>query len=77
MNEENRKELERIELLDDPEQQGYKLARVLCKLTNCTPAVMLQSILGAEFEGVNGIRDQGVIRWCREQLAGCNDGDIS
>lgn len=68
-------EVARVRKLDNLEQQGYELAPLMCRLTGCTPSVLLGSVLASpEPDPMNRLRDNGVKRWCIEQLkGGAND----
>lgn len=64
-------ELQRIEsTVEDPEQQGYEAATLLCQVNGISPGGLLLYILqnpNVECHD-NIMRDQGAIRWCREQM---------
>ena len=67
--EELKAELDRIKLLDDPEQQGYEAAPLFCEIGRISPADLAINVLlhpNMDHED-NPKRDAGVIRWCREQ----------
>ena len=61
-------EIEAIKNIDGFEAQGYASAPLICKMTGVDPATLLATVEGKEFTGVNGERDKGVKRWCKEQL---------
>lgn len=65
-----RAELARIDKIEDPEEQGYQAAPVLCKVAGCTAWDMLMATKFGPSDGhpTNKARDVGVMRWCQEQI---------
>jgi len=62
-------ELDRINELDDLEQQGYEAGPLLCRMCNVTPKQLLLSVIAAPSGSPESMqRDRGLKRWCMENL---------
>jgi hypothetical protein len=62
-------ELDRINELEDPVQQGYEAAPILCVLHGLGAKALKDGILRHPSpDADNALRDSGVINWCNEQL---------
>lgn len=62
-------ELDRINELEDFEQQGYEAAPVICAVAGIDAVQLLHTIdVHPESDPANIKRDAGAARWCREQL---------
>lgn len=67
--------LAEIEKLDDLEEQGYQAAPIIAAITGAPVSILLDSIKASPFDGMNGQRDRGMARWCREQM-GIDQGTL-
>lgn len=64
-----KEEMDIINRVQDPEQQGYLSAPLICKVTGATPELVMAATLEAGQVGeVDAKRNAGVIRWCKQQM---------
>lgn len=64
-----REELDIINRVQDPEQQGYMAGPLMCRVAQLTPAQLLEASMDKpSIDGDNAKRDAGIRRWCKEQL---------